>query len=240
MSPEETQFNFLGTMAGDQVYLQGINKEPTYARIYKSFGGSNHLRKEISERGCLIPGPNYQDIGNSYSYTPFWRRTPFSSRPSSMQGGGFFLTVKTFEKEEQERSLNCFAYAIGTFGNNLEKLSEKNMRELQASVIYTIDHIVDRYFTNVAIPEEGDLAVYSVSPGEYAFTPSGRPVSGTTHAGVYRNSQHNWNSPSGGTIESKWGPLLNPYVFQHDIFFLPDFYGNQVKFYRIKNSPYAN
>lgn len=230
----EVQFEFLGTMAGDQIFLKGNNNKLTYARTYQSFGGSNHLRREISKIGDNMFGSGYKNIGDEYSYTPFWRGTPFSSKPTSMQGGGFFLSIKTFDDKDQDRFLNCFAYALGTFGNKLEQLVEKSMAEIQKSVSDRIDHFVNQYFTNVVEPEDGDLVVYSVSPGNVLHTPSGREVSGTTHAGVYRKSKPNWNSPSGGTVESKWGWLANPYVFQHDVFFTPDFYGNQVKFYRIK------
>lgn len=47
-----------------------------------------------------------------------------------MQGGGYFLTIKTFDSIE-ERLLNCFAYAIGTFGTDLEKLPGKEMKEIK-------------------------------------------------------------------------------------------------------------
>jgi len=208
-----------------------IANEQTYARSYQSFGGSDDLRKKISAMGNNQFSRGYKSIGEEYSHGT----TPFSSKPTRMQGGGFFLTVKTIDDDDQERFLNCFAYALGTFENRLEKLAEKSMVEIQKSVSQTIDHIVNRYFTNVVEPEEGDLVVYSVSPGKCLYTPDGTAVFGTTHAGVYRKSKPNWNSPSGGTIESKWGWLLTPHVFQHDVFFTPDFYGDQVKFYRIKN-----
>lgn len=221
-----------GTMAGNQAYLQGNDHGQTYARVYESFGGSDDLRKKISTIGNNEYGLGYKKIGEDYSYTPFCGGMPFSSRPTSMQGGGFFFTVKTCDGEE--RFLNCFAYALGTFGYKLGQLAKKDMTEIQKSVSQTIDHIVSRYFTNVIEPEDGDLAVYSVAPGRRLHTPRGIEVSGTTHAGVYRKSKPNWNSPSGGSIESKWGWLSNPYVFQHDVFFTPDFYGDQVKFYRIK------
>lgn len=226
-------FKFLGTMAGDQGYLKGNNDKPTYARTYHSFGGSNDLRKRISKIGHDRSSKGYKDIGDDYSYTPFYLGTLFSSKPTTMQGGGFFLTVKTFDDEDERRILNCFAYALGTFGDKLERLTGKNMAEIQKSVSQKIDHVVSRYFKNVVEPEDGDLAVYNVSPGKILYTPGGKKVSGITHAGVYRKSKPNWNSPSGGTIESKWGWFSNPYVFQHDAFFAPHFYGDQLKFYRL-------
>ena len=220
---------FLGTMAGDQVHLTGIDKEKTYGRKYKSFGGSDDLRKKISKEGSATFGKGYKDIGEEYSFPPF-----DPTKRSSMPGGGYFVTIKTYADGDPQRNLNCFIYALGTFGSKLEKLAGKEMKEIQESVLATIDHVVEKYFNNVTEPEEGDLVIYSVSPGNCIFAPGGTQVSGTTHAGVYRKTKPNWNSPPGGSVESKWGFLMNPFVFQHDVFFTPDFYGDQVKFYRLK------
>lgn len=223
--------SFLGTMAGTPTMLIGNNHRPTYSRIYESFGGSDDLRNRISVIGNDLGGAGYKDIGDSYSYTPY-----ISNRnPYSMQGGGFFLTVKTYEEDDQERFLNCFAYAIGTFKNELEVLSKKSIEDLQKSVSYEIDHIVAEYFDNTNEPKDGDLAIYSVSGKEKVTTPSGILINpGTTHAGIYQTSQPNWNSPGGGTVRSKWGFIDNYYVFQHDLFFTPHFYGNQIRFFKIK------
>jgi hypothetical protein len=220
-------------MAGKQTYLEEENNEKTYARIYEPFGGSNDLRRSISEKGNDEYGRGYKVIGDAYSFTP-WPGTPFSGIPRRLQGGGFFLTVKTFEETDQDRYLNCYAYALGTFGKDLEKLAEKKMEEIQKSVSLSINEVVKRYFTTVIAPEEGDLVIYSISSGITIRTPGGSRVSGTTHAGIYRKSNPNWNSPEGGTVESKWGWFYNSCVFQHDVFFVPDFYGDTVKFYRLK------
>jgi len=226
-------FEFLGTIAGNQTYLEE-NQEKIYTRIYQPFEASDNLRRRISQAGHAKLGTGYKDIGEEYSYTPRWHERNFLT---DMQGGGFFKTVHTFENTSQDRSLNCFAYALGTFGNKLENLAKEDMQTIQESVALTIDQSVKKYFTNVTtIPEDGDLAVYSIPPGEIMRTPGGLKVSGTTHAGIYRKSEPNWNSPKGGSIESKWGWFGNPYVFQHDVFFVPDFYGNVVKFYRL-NTP---
>jgi hypothetical protein len=227
---------FLGTMAGDQVYLNGVNGKRTYGRQYKQFGGSEDLRKKISKVGDEYMGKGYEDIGNQYNFTPLskWDGRPFNTTASKMQGGGYFMTVKTYDKNDPERYINCFAYALGTFGKALEKLAGKSLKEIQDSAEYSINHIVERYFENVEMPQDGDLVVYSIPFGTYLRTPSGVEVTGTTHAGIYRKTDRNWNSPPGGSVESKWGWLGNPYVFQHDVFFAPDFFGDQVKFYRLK------
>lgn len=228
---------FLGTMAGNQVYMTGVNKQQTYGREYESCGGSDDLRKRISKIGHGNFGDGYKDIGKEYSFTPFSRYDgrPFNmTKASWMQGGGYFLTIKTYDEGDQQGYSNCFAYALGTFGRNLEILAGKEMKQIQASVGQTINHIVDEYFINVEEPEDGDLVVYNVSRGKIIYTPNGIPCSGTTHAGIYRKTKPNWNSPKGGSVESKWGWLCNPYIFQHDVFFVPDFYGDEVKFYRLK------
>lgn len=224
----------IGTLAGSQVYLEGVSKQQTYGRKYEPIGGFDNdtLRKKISKAW----GKGYKDIGEEYSFT-YSRLSdgrPFNTtKPGSMQGGGYFLTIKTFDNAEDQQQ-SCFEYALGTFGSKLEKLAGKEMKKVQESVERTIDHVVEECFTNVTEPEDGDLVVYSISPGYYMLTSNGIPISGTTHAGVYRKTEPNWNSPKGGSVESKWGWLLNPYVFQHDVFFTPDFYGNLVKFYRLK------
>jgi hypothetical protein len=228
---------FLGTLAGNPRFMPGSNKQQTYGRKYESFGDSDDLKKKISIIGDDYFGKGYKCIGEKYNFTPLrlWDGRMFNTtKPSSMQGGGYFLTIKTYDNEDQERGLNCFAYALGTFGRDLEKLAGKEIKKIQESVLKTINHAVEEYFTNVDEPEDGDLVVYSVSPEKSIRTPSGIPISGTTHAGVYRKTKRNWNSPKGGSVESKWGWFGNPYVFQHDVFFTPDFYGDQVKFYRLK------
>jgi hypothetical protein len=223
-------------MAGNPVYMTGVNQEQTYGRKYESFGGSDDLRNKISNIGAEHFGEGYKTIGEQYNFTPLrlWDGRPFNTTHSSMQGGSYFLTIKTYNDNDQDQFLNCFKYALGSFGVDLEKLVGKEMKEIQNSVSHTINHVVDEYFMNVGEPSDGDLVVYSVSPGKSISTPGGALISGTTHAGIYRKTNPNWNSPKGGSVESKWGWLGNPYVFQHDIFFTPDFYGDQVKFYRLK------
>lgn len=243
---------FLGTIAGNQTQFPGVNQQPTYGRQYETFMGSDDLRKTISWAGESqnSVGDGYKLIGDAYAYTPSRIRSerkfdrashgdfilssyaPQKHRQATLQGGGYFITVKTYENNDPQRYLNCFAYALGTFGETLENLAGIPMTEIQKSVDQEIDSVVRRYFVNVDTPIDGDLVVCSVDPGMTAYTTGGTPVTGTTHAGIYRNTQQNWHSPTGGTVESKWGWLGNRYVFQHDVFFVPHFYGNRVKFYR--------
>jgi len=234
----------LGTMAGNQVILPANDKGYTYGRKYMPFWGSDNLRKRISIVGerSMAYGKNFKDIGDEYrdgrGAEYYNDSNVINKLPSSesLQGGRHFITVKNFNEEDKQRCLSCFAYALGTFGKKLEEIARKEIGEIQKSVSLTIDHVVEECFENVSEPQDGDLVVYSVSPGKVMRTPTGLPITGTTHAGIYRAPGSDGNSPRGGSIESKWGWLANSYVFQHDVFFTPDFYGDQVKFYRLKKS----
>lgn len=227
---------FLGTMAGNQHYLIGNDNQLTYGRVYKPFGGSDILRKKLSADDKPFGSHEYKKLGESYSFTPLQFRDgrAFGVESTTKQGGGYFLTVKEYEREDKERFLNCFAYALGHFSEGLERLTGKTINEIQDLVHETIDDVVKKYFVNVSVPSDGDLAVYSVSPGRYIDL-KGQRIEGTTHAGIYRATQPNWNSPDGGTVESKWGWLANYHIFKHDVFFIPHFYGDTVKFYSLKD-----
>lgn len=213
---------FLGTMAGEQKSLKSSakNGEQTYSRTYKPFGPMK-LREEIS-KAQLKDG--FKKIGEEYSYTPRRLRDGrrFGFSPTTRQGGGFFLTLK--ELQDNEKHITGSQYALSTFGKQLEQISGLSMQEIQAQDwAYGIGSLIHQYFECTTRPEEGDLVVY----------PQG---TSTTHAGIYRNSQPNWNSPYGGTVESKWG-ISSSFVFQHDVFFVPDHYGDVVQFYHLKNQP---
>jgi hypothetical protein len=234
---QSNKLPFLGTMAGKQIYLEskvhgGAN---TYTRLYEAFGGSDDLRCAISQSWEAHGGAKgFKSIGEGYSYTPWpqFDGHPFSTRPTSMPGGGFFLTLQ--ELQGNEISLNCFAYALGTYGEHLEKIAGMEMMEIQKAVCTTIDGIVSKYFHCVQdLPQDGDLAIYQKTIVNHFLAGVTITFNETTHAGIYRDSKPNWNSPRGGTIESKWG-WGNPYIFQHDIFFCPHSYGDIVKFYWLK------
>ena len=95
------------------------------------------------------------------------------------------------------------------------------MQEIQAQGwAYGMSYLINRYFDCIKMPEEGDLVIYP-------------NAAGSPHTGIYRKSKPNWNSPYGGTVESKWGGG-SPFVFQHDVFFTPDHYGDIAQFYRPK------
>jgi len=230
ISPSET----LGTMSGEPVYLPGNDEKPTYGRRYESIPKSNLFRRKAAEAQGLL---SMQQIGEQYSSTKKnLFEKPLDNETSPKETTGFFITVKKFEDQSEDAVLNCFAYAIGTYGSTLEKLAGQPMKEIQKSVDGTIDAVVEKYFTNISAPnkpKDGDLVVYSIPEGEMMQTPQGRLVEGTTHAGIYRE-----NNPScpGGSVESKWGWMDNPGVFQHDVFFAPRFYGGDAKFYQIREN----
>jgi hypothetical protein len=239
------KFEFLGTLAGREAFVKSF-RESTYARIYKSCGFSDDNRYTLSN---AANGLAYKKLGEHYSVISdeqkldYNEHRPFGPRNIKdiddlgyTRGGGFFLTVKDLAVEG-ERDINCFGYALSTFGEKLVALSGKSSEELikSAKNNHGMRAIVSDYFTCIAeFPKDGDLAIYQTtkcikSPGFFTIAPGD-----ITHAGIFRNSKPNWNSPSGGTIESKWGWLSNPYVFQHDVFFTPEFYGDLVTFYRPK------
>ena len=151
-----------------------------------------------------LNGINYKKIGLEYSYTPPHLRDGrnFGTKRTSTQGGKFFRTAKRVPKEMSSED-----YALSVLG-----LSDKHLRKCQA---YGISYIVHKYFEKIKTPQDGDLVVY-----------------GKKHAGIFRDSKPNWNSPRGGTVESKWSHFTSPDVFQHDVFLVPAAFGDVAKFYR--------
>lgn len=221
-------FRFLGTMAGDQCYIRSIEKgnKATYSRSYNAFGGSDNLRRSFMQQvDASSDAEAFRTIGEEYSYTPFNIRAltqelrNFGLRPGRLSGGGFFLTIKKLEG----RSVywDGFDYALSTFAHQFEQILGVSIDEIQQQCKgYSIDYIIHKYFECVITPEDGDLVVYEKNGKK-------------SHAGIYRSSQPNWNSPSGGTVESKWAYFDYPYIFEHDVFFLPDHLGAVAKFYRL-------
>lgn len=211
--------NFLGVLAGQQKHLRSClkGKKETYSRLYVPFGPLK-LRENISREG--LKG-RFKNFGEAYSYTPWHLRDgrAFGAESTSMQGGGFFLTLN--ELKDHDKNLDGPEYALSSFSKPLESVSEFSIQEIQAQYLaYGIDYLINLYFDCVSRPEDGDLVVYSQE-------------SMAKQAGIYRKSKPNWNSPYGGTVESKWG-RMSPFVFQHDVFFTPDYYGDVVYFYRLK------
>ncbi len=213
---------FLGTLGGTQVYLESYKKDrkATYSRSIKNFGPLVDIRADVAKAGTR----GFKTIGEEYSFTPRHLRDgrPFGVAPTAMQGGGFFLTLK--ELENQDAYLFSFQYALNIIGKQLEQISGIPMQALQAqSLAYGIIYLINRYFDCIKMPEDGDLVIYPNAADSH-------------HTGIYRKSKPNWNSPYGGTIESKWGSS-SPFIFQHDVFFTPDYYGDIVQFYRLKKQP---
>ena len=111
--------DFLGTMGGKQVYLKSNEKDgqETYSRSFIPFGPAD-LRVAISKVTKVNDGFQFKTIGESYSFTPWRLRDgrPFGSNPTSMQGGGFFLTLK--ELDGKDASLFSFQYTLNILGKN--------------------------------------------------------------------------------------------------------------------------
>lgn len=202
--------NFLGTIAGNQTTAPFQNGT-TYARILDSSVPLaftvQKLREKISSGGF---NPDYyQEIGSEYA-----------CGGRTLPGGGYFVSKKIFH--ERRCLLTSFEYAIENIGQALAELANTPLPDLMAqSQAYGINYFLHRYFQSAEKPEEGDLVVY--------YDQNYKP----TQAGVFRNTTPNWNSPRGGTIESKWSQP-NPYAFIHDVFFVPEFFGSRACFYRLK------
>ncbi len=226
---EQGEFPFLGTLGGVQGYtLSTAKKEQTYSRTYRThngYGMCDELRKSLAG----LNGTEMQKVGNEYSYTPLRFRTVgsplFSFWPGYMQGGGYFLSKRCFEKDDSW--LSPASYAISQYGQEIERISGYDLASLQAQTdAYSINYIIHQYFDSVTSPQEDDLVVYSEPKKEAPCMP----------VGIFKNTEPNWNSPSGGTVVSKYN-YNSQYVFQHDVFFTPDWYGNVAKFYRLKKNP---
>jgi hypothetical protein len=218
----QSTLNTPGSTSGYEIKLSGLTQELTYSRKYNV--GPFDIRQCIGEiaarwsADCKKMGEEY----HNHQWNIEWRGTTFTRN-------GFFRVLHTLDGDD--KYLNCFAYALGTFNSSLEQVAHKKMSEIQKSVSERIDHIVTAYFTSVEKPEEGDLVLYSIPPGKIFHRTNGDRFIGTTHAGIYRQEGH-----PDGTVESKWGWLGQPYVFQHEFFFTPDFYGKIVQIYRLKSA----
>ncbi|MBS0652212.1 MAG: hypothetical protein JSR39_01655 [Verrucomicrobia bacterium] len=225
----------LWNMAGVSTYLPGIDGQPTYSRTYEHVGPDDP-RKKIAEQ-CRGGADHYKVHGEAYSYTPSELRDgrAFGTAAGEHPGGGFFLTVHTFDSEDLNRYNNCLKYALLNFADPIEmRFGELIGTQDALGEAYFFNEVVKRYFRNISSPDQpkdGDLAVYEV-PNRAAQHI--RQIGTIAHAGIFRESKPNWNSPSGGTIESKWGWLASHHVFQHDLFWTPPYYGDVVKFYRLR------
>lgn len=132
------------------------------------------------------------------------------------QCGGHFRTVKTLTKTEIDELSNSYMYAISSFSVQLEALSGLSRMEILAMNAYGLNYLLNLYFDVVITPREGDLVVYRGE--EYP------------HAGICRQREQ------GLVTESWWRYWSNPMVFEHDLFFLPERFGNIAKFYRLKTT----
>lgn len=219
----EGQLKFLGTMAGNQ--LRKKDDRSTYCREYKAFGGTDELREKIFEAmQSSFDGKGIKKIGDHHSFTPFRLRDGrnFGTQPTTWQGGGFFLTLKKLSVEDKRMS--SLEYITRILGPQLESISGFAVEELvKQFVAYGQYYLLEYFFEPVDLPQDGDLVVYQ-------GTGDSNP-----QYGIFRESSRNWNSPGGGTVESKWEWWNSPYVFQHDIFFVPPTYGSVAKFYRVKS-----
>ncbi|MEM1282303.1 MAG: hypothetical protein AAGG81_01975 [Chlamydiota bacterium] len=224
----------LKPMAGEPV--NDKRGQSTYCRQFTDHNGSisHKLRFQIRKVYLnTIDGSALKDFGERYSFTPQEKRDGrnFGTNPPNFDtnllngfiGGGFFLTLK--EIDEVDKKISSLEYVIRTLKSNLSAITALTTQEIiSQATTYGVGYVTHYFFEPVDLPKNGDLVVY----------PNTVDSSHRTHCGIFRESKPNWNSPNGGTVESKWLCESSRYVFQHDIFFVHPEYGNIVNFFRIK------
>ncbi len=215
----EKQFEFLDPIDGRQGYTS-VGGNRTYSRI---LDGPFHkivqaLRERIAPGGVITSCDVFKQMGDDYCWGG-----------RSMPKSGFFRTIETSDNPDRT-SLNSHQYALEKIGQPLEVLTGKSIKEIQHEcATYGIEYFVGRFFNTVEIPQDGDLVVY------YDYHRFYEPI----HSGIFRIIPSTGHFPHGGTVESKWYRGYrndNPYVFQHDVFFLPKHCGDVARFYRIKTA----
>ena len=141
---EYTQLDkFIGTFAGTPAEID-YKGTSGLGRIFKDTAtgfstlgaGWADLRVKLQNQDS---GTGYQTIGNEYNGN----------------GNLYFKTVKTFTKTPdaygRDSDINCFGYAISTFGNRLEKIAQKPIQEIISMVERFIDETVKEYFVPVIL-----------------------------------------------------------------------------------------
>lgn len=221
-------------MAGHPVYFNYPHR--SYGRKFAP-PVTIRIRADLSEDGHNYSGVGYLIAGAAYRGIHITqlginiRNEKMVSRLNGIQGGGYFYIVN----HDPEYDYNCFQQAVSNFSAELEKKTGLPFSEIAPTLLYEIDSTVEKHFKPVLEPKDGNLVIYSVAKGETRYTPNGTPVRGTTHAGIFRERAPNWNSPPGGVVESRFSHWM-PVVAEHDIFFVPDFYGDEVRFYEFNIS----
>ncbi|MES2122606.1 MAG: hypothetical protein V4492_07515 [Chlamydiota bacterium] len=241
----------LGTFAGVPSYSPGLTGELTYTRTYHSFAKVPHrdeyghvelmdAREQIASI-CAVGHDDYLPHGMGYSYTPERKRDgrAFGAEPfKTYQGGGYFLVAHTYADDDQSRFTSGLKYATQVFAKRIQEQYNESIHQAAGySVSRGFNEFVRRYFDPIPspeVPQDGDLAVYENPPKTLFMRGPIRDISGTAHAGIYRATEPNWNSSKGGSIESKWGYFFSKYVYDHEVFLTPDYFGATVKFYRFR------
>lgn len=224
-NPYIKKINNLSIMAGLPICLKNDRHNPTYSLKYLASEDSDLLRNKlfISFRGGyegdddIFGGDAYKRMGEDYR----------------AQGKGFFATHKKLDEEGIPLVLS---YTLKSYAKNLENLT--NLPFVTINNLYKaygFTYIIHEYFDSVDEPKDGNLVVYQA---EASFVDRSSKIAchegDVLHAGVYREFELNSTSVTSGIVESRWSNLLTPYIFQHDPFFVPSFFGNVIKFYQPK------
>ncbi len=247
-----TPISPLGDLAGVPSYSKGLHNALTYTRTYLpstkvSYRDEDGRTEQVDirekiQRICFFQTDDYLPHGMAHSYTPDRLRDgrAFGTELSTEeQGGGYFLVTQQYEDGDQGRFISSLEYAIRIFETRIKEHYNESIqfKSFSPRERTCFNALVTKYFDPIpppGVPQEGDLAVYENPPKTLYLDGPIRDISGTTHAGIYRATEPNWNSSKGGSIESKWGYLSSKYVYDHEVFLTPKYFGDTVKFYRFR------
>lgn len=189
--------------------FNNLKKESTYSRTYRGFQQSDALRGAMTRDGATM-----KTMGEQYSYTV----------GQYFQFKGNFHTLTDNTRTIPVTPATSAGYAISQYGEKIEYISGYSMKALVAQTdAYSIQYMIYRYFDSIAFPQEDDLVFYSQPMS------SEQPL-----VGIFMKLH--WNSSSASIVVSKYNDSSS-YVFQHDVFFVPRFSGDEALFYRLKKAP---
>jgi hypothetical protein len=129
------------------------------------------------------------------------------------------------EMLKEATAFNCMEYALSTYKPTLlEKIQAlgvnfNNRNDWWRIIRFAFTCVLDE-------PRDGDFVVYY-----------NKDI--MDHFGIFRASEQN---ASQGTVESQWGQMLDPwrgcvsFVYRTPVFCTPKYYGQVVKFYRLKDN----
>lgn len=222
-----------GCMAGnpDSVQSKELFNYKTYARKYESSDNGDEWRNKLDKEGYSKGNTGINTLGIEYNSSKCCMNCRM---PTDMQYRNHFSSWKL-----DNAPLHCFAYALSTYGEQLEKIAGQKMDDILGSATTGIDNVISACFVCVkGLPEDGDLVVYQTT--KEVQVPYGQkiPAGINTHAGIFRVNKSKGIHSDEGTVESQWGSnLVCSYAYKTSVFFTYSYYGDLAKFYRLRTKP---